>query len=31
MKHERLHWQSEVQKQQLQSEQHPEEINFTFM
>ena len=31
MTHERLHWQSEVQKQQLQSEQHPEEINFTFM
>ena len=31
MTHETLHRQSEVQKQQLQSEQHPEEINFTFM
>ena len=31
MTHERLHWQSEVQKQQLQSEQYPEEINLAFM
>ena len=31
MAHERLHWQSEVQKQQLQSEQYPEEINLAFM